>query len=70
MESEDPENAISKLACVASTKGKEKGGGEERRLGRREGKGALATKARITPCFYVQNLDVKCRLVETCHVKL
>ena len=37
------------LACVASAKGKGKGGGGEkngrRRLGRSEGKGALATKA-------------------------
>ena len=54
------------LACVASAKGKGergKGGGEKHgvgRLGRRERKGALATKARITPCFYAQNLDVKC----------
>ena len=40
------------------------GGGVEKNgrggLERREGEGALTIKARITPCFYVQNLDVKC----------
>ena len=48
------------VACIASAKGKGKrgGGGEKKR------KKATAEErrhiARITPCFYVQNLDVKC----------
>ena len=63
-------NALDPPLCTVSLRskrqregGKGEGGREKHgvgRLGRRERKGALATKARITPCFYAQNLDVKC----------
>ena len=50
--------------CSKHKREGEGGGGAKKNgrggLGRREGKGALAIKTRITPCFYVQNLDVKC----------
>ena len=46
---------------------REFGGGEKNGrggLGRREGKGALVTKACINPHFYAQNLDVKLMLID------